>query len=132
MTLAVRGKGGHGHPTRVVPLSDETIACLKSYLEAEPHGAGPLLRSRIHHDRGVTSAHIGELVKEVMSLAGVKGTPHAFRHTCATDVLDSCDDILVVRDMLGHVSVRTTEMYTAGRVTHLRAPMAGRTYQGAT
>lgn len=38
------------------------------------------------------------------------------------------DDLLLVRDLLGHATVKTTEHYVRGRVSHLRAAMAGRSY----
>lgn len=54
---------------------------------------------------------------------------HALRHTCATDVYRVCKDILIVRDLLGHSDVKTTDGYTAGqRVEIIAEASEGRTY----
>ena len=128
-TIAIRGKGSHGHVSRTLPLADETRTALETYLAEHPHGAGPLLRSYIHPERGVSAAHLSALVSRAMSRAGITGkTPHGFRHSCAVDVLDECGDITVVQQVLGHVTVRSTECYTAGRVSHLRDAVLGRSY----
>lgn len=133
-TISVRGKGGRGHQTRVVPVSDETWRALCDYLPAVP-STGPLFRSRVNPDKGLSPARVGELVTEAMVDAGVKRyagdgrTPHAGRHTAAQELADAGVDMRVIQRFLGHASIKNTEIYTAGDVSGIREHVGGRTYR---
>lgn len=134
LELDVRGKGGGGHVTRRLPISDETRRALDAYLSDVPPVAGPLIRSRRDPDAGVTAPTVGRLVSAVMADAGVKQRPrdgrsaHALRHSCANDMLDGPADVHQVQAALGHRSLVATQVYLRGRVEPLRAPMGGRHY----
>lgn len=133
-TMGVRGKGGHGRVTRTVPLSTQTVQAIDRYLVDEGHRAGPLVRNRVRPDRGLTPHTVGDLVAGWMADAGVKQAPgdgrsmHALRHSCANHMLDEGATLPEVQQMLGHSSVRNTEVYTRGRVENLRGAAAGRSY----
>ena len=64
--------------------------------------------------------------------AGDGVSTHAFRHTCASDVLDHSGDLRVVQQMLGHSDLKTTAIYlrVAG-LGDVRSAMEGRDYQRA-
>ena len=132
--LDVRGKGGCGHVTRRLPISDETRRALDAYLAEVPPIAGPLIRSRRDPDQGVAPPTVGRIVAAVMTTAGVKQRPrdgrsaHALRHSCANDMLDGPADVHQVQAALGHRSLVATQIYLRGRVEPLRAPMGGRRY----
>jgi integrase len=135
-TLAVKGKGGRGRLTRVVPVSTETMDVLLAYFAEVGMSAGPLIRSTTEPASGVTGTRIYQIVIAAMYAAGVKlgpgdgCSPHALRHTTAHDMLDTGADILEVQQMLGHRSVQTTQMtYGRGWVSqNLRAAAGGRSY----
>lgn len=135
--LAVRGKGGGGGITRRLPITDETWRALAMYLVEVGQSSGPLFRNRrpCFSDRGVTGATIGDMVTAAMKRAGVKQYPwdgrsaHALRHTCAQDLVDLGVDLRKVQKVLGHASIRNTELYTRGEVTGLREVMDGRNYR---
>lgn len=77
---------------------------------------------------------VGDLVARWMVDAGVKRAPrdgrsgHALRHSCAHHIMDLGATTEQVQQALGHASIRTTEVYTRGRVEPLREVMAGRSY----
>jgi site-specific recombinase XerD len=132
-TAAIRGKGGAGKITRVVPLSAETMGALKNYLP-EVSGPGPLIRSQVDPTAGVTPQTVSRIVGEVFTSSGVKyaprdgRSPHALRHTAATDMIDGGAEMRSVQKILGHSSIAMTEHYTAGAVSDLVCTIEGRTY----
>lgn len=134
-TLLVHGKGGH---QRIVPVPAEAMAAVERYVSAAGCSSGPLLRQRRFPDRGVSPDWVGEDFVELAYAAGVKKSArdgvsyHSARHTAATDIYRACKDVVMVRDVLGHASLSTTQTYVAGMdVSGLREAMAGRTYQEA-
>lgn len=131
-TVLVRGKGAH---ERLLPLTTTTWRALTDYLTRFPATTGPLVRSYHRSRRGITPDHVGRLVSDWMSAAGVKRRPwdgvsaHALRHTAASDVLEGGAHIRDVQAMLGHASLATTEVYLRrSDAVRLRAVMDGRTY----
>ena len=132
-TLHVRcGKGGH---SRVVPLSAEACELVGCFLADNGLSSGPLLRSEKSPQRGVSPGTVGRIVEELATRAGVKVGPndgvgtHSLRHTMASDVYAGTRDVLVVRDLLGHVNLATTERYVSGlNLEAMREAVEGRTY----
>lgn len=133
-TLAVRGKGGQGGVTSRLPISAETMRLLAAYLPTVACSSGPLFRSRLNPDKGLSPARVGELVMETMRSAGVKEyngdghSAHALRHTCAQDLVDAGVDMRTVQRVLRHTSIRNTELYVRGEVRGLRSAIDGRCY----
>lgn len=134
-TLAVRGKGGRGQVTRVVPVSDETARVIRAYWNEIGMAAGPLIRSVKWPDRGVKPQRIGELVTAAMWDAGVKQangdgcSSHALRHSAAHDLIESGATVLEVQEFLGHRSISNTMIYLRGHVSpDLRRAAGGRSY----
>jgi site-specific recombinase XerD len=126
-SVRVVGKGGHH---RLLPISEETWRALLDYLEGKRNYAGPLVRSFADGKSGITPHTIGLLVRGVMREAGVPGSAHSLRHTAASDVLERCGDITVVKEMLGHASISTTEIYLrTTSAARLRDAMSGRAYE---
>ena len=120
---------GKGRKERVVVLGEEAVAALQHYLE----GARPLLRAKAQApDDGalwlnragtrLTDRSVGRLLhKYVMLTCARRGiSPHALRHTFATHLLNRGADLRTVQQLLGHVSLATTEIYTHVSTRRLR------------
>lgn len=135
-TLLVRGKGGQGEQTGIVPLSDETWGLVVRYLADEGNPAhGPLIRNRVRANKRMAASTISQLVHDAMIEAGVKRpgdpsrTPHSCRHTAAHDMLATTRDVRAVQQALRHASARSTEIYLRGEIGDLRNVMGGRQYR---
>lgn len=136
-TMLVTGKGGH---ERVLPLTQPVVDALAAYeAEVPPLTFGPLIRDLRRPHKGITSGYVSDLMRRVLTDAGLKQrardgvSAHALRHTAASDVLEECGDVRVVQEMLGHQSLTTTQIYLR-RVSadRLRAAMEGRAYRPAS
>ncbi len=133
--FTVRGKGDK---LRLVFMSAEAIKAIQSYLNKR-HDNNPALfvsHSKIgntidkqidsigNKDQvpGLTARSVQRLVKKYAMLAGImhKVTPHTFRHSFATDLLQNGADIRSVQTLLGHASITTTQIYTHVTNTQLR------------
>lgn len=133
-TVMVKGKGGKGAVTDVLPLSDETWQALTDYLALKGHRHGPLIRNRRVPTEGISPDYVSDIIRNAMVEAGVKRpgdpskTPHSTRHTAAHDMLDRTQNVRAVQQALRHRSVRSTEVYLRGHVAELRPVMDGRSY----
>lgn len=103
-SLRVHGKGGGGSVTRVVPLPDMLA------LDVLSAAAGGWLFPG-HRDGHLAAQRVGDLMSA--SLPG-DWTAHSLRHRAASRWFRVDHDLLTVRDLLGHASVATTQVYVAG------------------
>lgn len=112
--LRVMGKGSK---ERIVPLHETACSALSRYLE---EGRPQLLRDASPYvflsSRGnpMNANAIRAVFKRVLRKAGLDQslTPHAMRHSFATDLLAGGADLRSVQEMLGHASLSTTQIYT--------------------
>jgi len=116
----VLGKGG---AERLVPVGARSLAALRRYLDKRSGGQGgdPLFlnwRGRRLSDQGVAV-----ILKRWMSAAGwhKKVTPHVFRHSFATHLLNKGCDLRSVQEMLGHKNLSTTQVYTHVSLDRLKS-----------
>ena len=109
---------GKGSKERIVPLHATAVAAIAEYLErGRPVLAVKPGESRLFlSSRGtpLTADAIRRMFKESLRAAELDESlsPHAVRHTFATDVLDGGADLRSVQEMLGHASLSTTQIYT--------------------
>ena len=105
---------GKGRKERLVPLGTHAVRALEAYRRSLPAGtvSGPLFRNQ----RGgrLTTRSIERLVaKAARDLPNFPSlSPHGLRHSFATHLLDGGVDLRAIQELLGHVSVSTTQRYT--------------------
>lgn len=120
--VILRGKGGK---ERVVPLGRPACEAVSAYLvRARPALAvkgGPALFLNARGGR-LSRQSLWTVVGTAARRAGLRQevSPHSFRHSFATHLLDGGADIRVVQELLGHASVTTTQVYTLVTVDTLR------------
>ena len=122
---------GKGNKERVVPLGDTTKGDLANYLakrEAfidETGGSSPSLFLNRYGER-LSVRSIDRLVKKFGRAQGVDLTPHALRHSLATHLLENGANLMLIKEILGHASLSTTQKYT-----HVTAEAMKRVYRDA-
>ena len=108
---------GKGNKERLVPLGEMAADAFARYLEARPQAAEPAFDDIAFlnkNGRPLSRVAIFNLVKTQALVAGVNKeiSPHTFRHSFATHLIERGADLRVVQEMLGHESILTTEIYT--------------------
>ncbi len=108
---------GKGDKQRIVPLGEVASDYIQAYLSVRTDPAGPEWDDILFLNRfGKSLSRISmfNLVKKQALIAGVTKeiSPHTFRHSFATHLIENGADLRVVQEMLGHESILTTEIYT--------------------
>lgn len=108
-TLRVIGKG---RKERLAPVGNHAMQALQRYRSKANVHDGPLFRSKV--GKRLTTQAINDLVMKYWRLSGlpVQLTPHKFRHSFATHLLNNGADLRSVQTLLGHASLSTTQIYT--------------------
>jgi len=111
---------GKGNKTRITFISQEAMVITEAYLahafEAlaghPPRSGDPLLRN--YQGQPLTDRSVHRDLVALGKQAGLQQaiSPHTFRHSFATHLLNHGVDLRVVQELLGHVSIRTTQIYT--------------------
>lgn len=113
MFVKVMGKGSK---ERLVPMAPSTASAIMDYLSVRPESESGcedvLFLNRF--GRALSRVAVFKMVKYVALVAGVDKnlSPHTFRHSFATHLVENGADLRVVQEMLGHESILTTEIYT--------------------
>ncbi|CAN5557197.1 tyrosine-type recombinase/integrase [soil metagenome] len=114
-TALIRGKGGR---ERRVPLLPPVVEALSGSRARGPVLLGPTGRAWSPNLLSVTSHHF-------MRSIGVESTLHSLRHYFATEVVKMTRDLLLVRDLLGHASLQTTQVYLLSSIDGAQEKLAG-------
>lgn len=108
---------GKGNKPRVVPLGEQMTSEVRDYLKVR---AELLDKSKLSHDRlflnqrgtPLTVRSVDRLVKAFGKKNGISFTPHTLRHSFATHMLENGADLVLIKEILGHSSLSTTQKYT--------------------
>jgi integrase/recombinase XerD len=119
---------GKGDKQRFVPINKNTQHIISRYITQVRTGITAVKEyedTLFLNRRGkqLTRAMIFTIVKQLSEAAGLKKTisPHTFRHSFATHLLENGADLRAIQLMLGHESITTTEIYMHVDKSHLRA-----------
>jgi integrase/recombinase XerD len=110
---------GKGSKERLIPLGHSAAAALEQYIRFERVHQDPAPKDadRVfinNRGNGLTRVMVFNIVKKLAGMAGIKKpvSPHTFRHSFATILVENGADLRAVQQMLGHESILTTEIYT--------------------
>jgi integrase/recombinase XerD len=109
---------GKGSKERIVPIGEVALDWIKRYYDTErPFFAREDSDSTVFlnvRGRPLTRMGIWKIIKKYTGLAGIRKevSPHTFRHSFATHLLEGGADLRTVQEMLGHANIVTTEIYT--------------------
>ncbi len=132
---------GKGNKVRAVPVGERTVEDLKNYLTLREEFASeketikgtsspesPLSPALLLNRFGkpLTVRSIDRLVKKYGRGEGLDLTPHALRHSFATHLLENGADLMLIKEILGHSSLSTTQKYT-----HVTAETMKKAYKRA-
>jgi len=114
--LRVVGKGGN---EREVPIGDVAVDALRSYLERGRGATAPERGAAVavffnRRGKRISSRDVRSVVEKYRRdiLAGRRVSPHTLRHSFATHLMEGGADIRAVQELLGHMSLGTTQRYT--------------------
>lgn len=121
---------GKGDKERLVPIGSVALGQLRLYLDTVRRHQTPkpgCEKYMFLNRRGgqLSRVMVFNIVKEAVANAGISKvvSPHTFRHSFATHLVENGADLRAVQDMLGHESITTTEIYTHLDRSHLRKVM---------
>lgn len=107
--VKIRGKG---KKERICPIGDIAIAAIRVYLEKRKKQAEALFLNK--SGRRLGSRGVRNIVAKYLRLASIRQgiSPHTLRHSFATHLLNRGADLRSVQELLGHVNLSTTQIYT--------------------
>ena len=108
---------GKGNKERLVPVGEMAVDSLKSCLDRRPDpydGKSDDLVFLNRFGKSLSRQSVFKMIKRQAMLVGIRKeiSPHTFRHSFATHLVENGADLRMVQEMLGHESITTTEIYT--------------------
>ena len=109
---------GKGQKERIIPITDYVARLLREYIE---NTRIELLKSNdtdalfiTNRGKPFSRQGVWKMIKKYGQMSGVLKniTPHTFRHTFATHLIENGADLRIVQELLGHTDIATTQIYT--------------------
>jgi len=113
---------GKGNKDRIIPINYRLAEALQKYIEVrkKAYKTCPEFFASYTYDMGFTEHGMKRLVEKIVKVTGVKFNLHKLRHTFATLMLEGGCDIFSLSKIMGHSDIKTTTIYLAASVQHLR------------
>jgi tyrosine recombinase XerC len=107
--IKVRGKG---KKERIVPIGDTALSAVKKYLDKRKKQTDAAFLNNNNHR--ISSRGVRYVLEKYLKASGIKPgvSAHTFRHSFATHLLNHGADLRTVQELLGHVNLATTQIYT--------------------
>ena len=110
---------GKGDKERIVPIGHTALEQILTYIKAdrchiEIQKGNEDIVFLNRYGKSLSRVMVFKIIKRLVAEAGIRKTvsPHTFRHSFATHLIEGGADLRAVQDMLGHESITTTEIYT--------------------
>jgi tyrosine recombinase XerC len=112
---------GKGRKERIIPIGEPALKAITVYLEQRKFQLEAIFLN--HRGKRITTRGVRMIVDRYMKLAGMKNgiSPHTLRHSFATHLLNRGADLRCVQELLGHVNLSTTQIYTHLTTERLKA-----------
>lgn len=118
---------GKGNKERLIPIGSDAIKFIKIYKDTIRIHQTPAKKCEDilflnNRGKGLSRVMIFYIIKDLILKSGIKKSisPHSFRHSFATHLVEGGADLRAVQEMLGHESITTTEIYTHINREYLR------------
>ena len=108
---------GKGNKERLVPIGEMAVEAVKAYMDVRPDPYDSVSSDLLflnRFGRSLSRVSMFTMIKKQAVAVGIRKeiSPHTFRHSFATHLLEHGADLRMVQEMLGHESISTTEIYT--------------------
>jgi integrase/recombinase XerC len=116
---------GKGNKERIIPLSRPLMTMIREYGERRRREVGNDVSEQLlvrADGKGVTKAFVYRTVRAALDRVTTlsKRSPHVLRHTFATHLMNNGADINAVKELLGHASLASTQVYTHNTIEKLK------------
>jgi len=105
---------GKGRKERIVPIGEQALSTIRAYLERRKKQADADALFLNKNGKRITDRGIRNIIGKYIRIASLKHgvSPHTLRHSFATHLLNRGADLRSVQELLGHVNLSTTQIYT--------------------
>lgn len=121
---------GKGDKERLIPMGDVSVMVIRKYLSEtglkEDAPLFPNLEGKTPlFDEPLNRRDVWQRVRNMRHIVGRDVSPHTFRHSFATHLLENGADLRVVQELLGHSDIATTQIYTQVSKRHIKLAHQG-------
>ncbi len=103
---------GKGKKERIVPIGDAALGAIRKYLDKRKKPNNAVFLNK--NGKRISTRGVRDIVEKYLKSAGIQHgvSPHTFRHSFATHLLNRGADLRTVQELLGHANLSTTQIYT--------------------